>query len=64
MIFKIISFPTLKKICDAFGITLSQIFDDNLEAPKLNNNEIKFIETFRHLTKKQQEKLIEFLNVF
>lgn len=56
--------PTLKKICDAFGITLSQIFDDNLESPKLNNNEIKFIETFRHLTKKQQEKLIEFLNVF
>lgn len=53
--------PTLKKICDAYGITLSQIFDDNSSTPKLNDNEIKYIETFRHLTKKQQEKLIEFL---
>ena len=55
--------PTLKKICDAFGITLSQIFDDNLEAPKLNSNEIKLVDTFKHLSKKQQEKLIDFLEV-
>ena len=52
---------TIKKICDAFGISLSQIFDDNSSTPKLNDNEIKYIETFRHLSKRQQEKLIEFL---
>ena len=53
--------PTLKKICDAYGITLSQIFDDSSSTPKLNDIEIKYIETFRHLSKKQQEKLIDFL---
>ena len=46
---------------DAHDITLSQIFDDNSPTPELNNNEIKYIEAVRHLSKRQQEKLIEFL---
>ena len=54
--------PTLKKICDAFGITLSQIFDDEKSNIKLNSKEISFIETLRHLTKKQQDKLLDFLS--
>lgn len=54
--------PTLKKICDAFGITLSQIFDDEKSNIKINSKEIHFIETFRHLTKKQQENLLDFLD--
>ena len=53
--------PTLKKICDAFGITLSQIFDNEKSNIKLNSKEIDFIETLRHLTKKQQDKLLDFL---
>ena len=31
--------PSLIKICDAYGITLSQIFDDNTLNVKLNNAE-------------------------
>ena len=55
--------PTLKKICDAFSITLSQVFDTNDNAPKLNDLEIRFIKVFRCLNKKQQNKLMDFLEV-
>lgn len=55
--------PTLKKICDAFGITLSQIFNDDSTDIKLNSKEIQLIENFRHLNTKQQEKLIDFLSI-
>lgn len=54
--------PTLKKICDAFGITLSQIFEDDTTNIKLNNTEMKYLESYRKLTKNQQEKLLSFLN--
>ena len=37
--------PTLKKMCDAFGITLSQIFEDDTTNIKLNNSEMKCIES-------------------
>lgn len=54
--------PSLIKICDAYGITLSQIFDDNTLNVKLNNAEIEYLKSYRKLTKSQQEKLLSFLN--
>lgn len=56
------SIPSLTKICDAFGITLSQFFlDDHDHAVLLNDNQIKLLETVSKLNQEQCERLLLFL---
>ncbi len=53
---------TLQRICEAFGITLSQFFleDEHLEV--LNSKEKKLISLFRKLSAKKQQALLDFID--
>lgn len=54
--------PSLIKICDAFGINLSQFFLEEESAPVLlSAQQLKLIEATRKLTPEQFEKLLIFL---
>ena len=55
------SIPSLEKICNAFGITLSQFFSEN-EAPyALTDIQIQLLEASAALSEEQQRTLIEFI---
>lgn len=55
------SIPSLEKICNAFGITLSQFFAEN-EQFTLTDTQYKLIEASGHLSENQMLSLITFLN--
>ena len=46
--------PSLKKICTAFGITLSQLFADGDEAVSLTESQKKLLERWSRLSQEQQ----------
>ena len=48
------SISTLTKICNGFGITLSQFFDLENEYAFLTNSEKAYLEKWRSLTKENQ----------
>ncbi len=54
------SISSLEKICDAFGITLSQFFADN-EPLTLTESQKKLIKAAEHLDAEQLRKLVEFM---
>lgn len=57
------SIPSLERICDAFGITLSQFFlEDDKQAVLLSDQQIKLINTTNKLTKEQFDSLLQFLD--
>lgn len=57
------SIPSLERICNAFGISLSQFFlDDNSQAIYLNENQIKLINAANRLTPEQFTALLHFLD--
>ena len=55
--------PSLQRICDGFGIPMSQFF---LESPKeavlLTDKQFKLLEATRKLTPEQYDNLLSFLN--
>lgn len=53
---------TLKCICDAFGITLSQFFLENEQIEILNPKEKELVSLFRKLPDKKQEALLKLLD--
>jgi len=54
--------PSLSKICDAFGITLSQFFlEDTERTLLLNENQLQLIKSTSKLTPEQFEHLLGFL---
>lgn len=55
------SIPSLEKICNAFGITLSQFFAEDKEFT-LTDTQSRLIEASGHLTEEQLHSLITFLN--
>ena len=56
------SIPSLAKICNAFGISLSQFFlENNDKTVCLNNQLFDILGSISKLTKKQQETLLNFL---
>lgn len=55
------SIPSLEKICNAFGITLSQFFSEDKNF-SLTNVQNQLIEASGHLTEEQLHSLIAFLN--
>ncbi len=56
--------PSLSKICDAFGITLSQFFlEDNDNVTLLNDQQIQLLHHASKLEPQQYEALIQFLKL-
>ena len=57
------SIPSLEKICNAFGITLSQFFlEDNNNTVLLNDTQIKLLYAASKLNNEQINALLQFLN--
>ncbi len=55
--------PSIAKICDAFGITLSQFFlEDDETHVHLNDRQLLLLDTAAKLDKEQFEKLLAFLD--
>ena len=48
------SIPSLKKICDAFGITLSQLFAEEDAPVSLTASQKQLLEKWSRLTEDQQ----------
>ncbi len=56
--------PSLSKICDAFGITLSQFFlEDNDNAALINDQQRQLLHYASKLDSQQYKALIEFLRL-
>jgi transcriptional regulator with XRE-family HTH domain len=53
---------TLERICDAFGITLSQFFLHNEELEILNESEKKLVSLYRALSDRKRQALLELLD--
>lgn len=54
--------PSLSRICDAFGITLSQFFlEDNEEVSFLSENQFQLIHSAAKLTPEQFAALLNFI---
>ena len=54
------SIPSLEKVCDAFGITLSQFFATGDEGFSLTSQQKEMVRALGHLTDEQQSALIDF----
>lgn len=53
--------PTLEKICEAFGITLSQFFAEG-DRPDLTRQQRELLDTWENLDRKEQELLTVMLD--
>jgi len=53
------SIPTLEKVCQGFGITLSQFFAEEDEAIFLTEEEKEVLENWNSLTEKQRVLFLE-----
>ena len=53
--------PSLDKICQAFGITLSQFFAETDEIPMLTNAQKQLVSASCHLNEQQIQQLILFI---
>lgn len=54
------SIPSLEKICNAFGITLSQFFSTDDDNFSLTSNQKELLKESSHLTEEQLASLIDF----
>ena len=52
---------TLERICEAFGITMSQFFIEDEELEVLNKREKNLIAVFRRLPESKQKALLELI---
>lgn len=55
------SFNSLEKICDAFGITISQFFAENDDLTSLSSMQKEILICWSRLNRSQQERLLYFL---
>lgn len=56
------SIPSLQKICDAYGITLSQFFlDNNEKTVLLNDTQLELLNVISRMNTSQQNYLLCFL---
>ena len=57
------SIPSLERICGAFGITLSQFFqDDETFLKNITKEQMEILNRWSRLTKDQRKKLADFLD--
>ncbi len=52
------SIPSLEKICDAFGITLSQLFAEDDEPISLTETQQKLLKCWARLSKEKQDAVL------
>ena len=55
------TFTTLSRICDAFGITLSQFFADDEVRLDLTEEQKKVLNTWDLLTEREKEKIDDYV---
>lgn len=55
------SLSSLEKICNAFGITLSQFFATNMDSFSLTQEQKNLVLEISHLSLEQQKTLLKFL---
>lgn len=53
--------PSLEKICNAFGITLSVLFTEEKDLVELSSTDKQFLEAIYKLDISQREALLQFL---
>lgn len=53
--------PSLEKICNAFGITLSVLFAEEKDLVELSSTDKQFLEAIYRLDISQREALLQFL---
>ncbi len=59
------SLLSIEAICNAFGITMSQFFtESDSSIIELTDTQINLLSQFSHLSKEQQNSLIDFLSTF
>lgn len=57
------SIPSLEHICDAFGITLSQLFQEGeCFSETISQEQMNILKRWNRMTKAQQKKLADFLD--
>ena len=54
--------PSLEKICNSFGITLSQLFSEGEECVTLTLQQQMLLEKWSHLSPEQQEALLRLMD--
>ncbi len=54
---------SLEKICNAFGITLSQMFADGDEAVSLTSSQRKLLQRWSKLTREQQRAIFNLIDL-
>ena len=54
--------PSLEKICNAFGITLSQLFADENDVVNLTDSQRTLLERWSRLSQEQQDIVIQLLD--
>lgn len=55
------SIGSLEKICNGFGITMSEFFDDGREAIPITDEQKQLLNGWERLSPKQRKMLIQFL---
>ena len=60
-IYNLLMIPSLEKICNAFGITLSQFFAESEMPYTLTKTQAQLLEASTALSEEQQLALIEFI---
>lgn len=55
--------PSLEKICNAFGITLSQLFAEENTAVSLTDSQRQLLERWSRLSETQQHALFDLMDV-
>ena len=53
--------PSLQKICDAFGITLSQLFADENDVVSLTDSQKQLLKHWSRLSQEQQQAIISLI---
>ncbi len=54
--------PSLEKVCDAFGITLSQLFAQDGEPVTLTTSQRKLLDRWDRLDKEQQTVVFQLID--
>lgn len=54
--------PSLQKICEALGITIAELFNENDDITSLTKNQKNFLDKFNKLSTNQQNALLKFLD--
>lgn len=54
---------TLEKICEAFGISLSEFFEENDRKAHVSKEELEFLRQYRSLTDKEKDAVKLLVNV-